>query len=293
MTGWLRSAAPNPYPRQPRGLAGGDSAGSQRVRLHAVTGAQGLGRMAGSETDLLRRYAETGDPALKEELVRRFLPLARSLALRYRGASEQLEDLIQVASLGLVKALDGFDLERGRSFIAYAAPTILGELRRHFRDRVWEVRLPRGLQERTMAVNEAAGALSDELGATPTVSQIATRLNLDDEEISEALQADEARRTLSLDVPRNRQDSESVPMVETVGQTEPGYDAVEAQLAAEEASLDERERRVLKLRFQDDLNQYEIGRRLGVSQMQVSRIMRRALRKLLAAVQGDGKPARV
>ena len=271
-------------------VAGGDSAGP---RLRPVTGAQRLGRMAGSETDLLRRYAETGDPALKEELVRRFLPLARSLALRYRGASEQLEDLIQVASLGLVKALDGFDLERGRSFVAYAAPTILGELRRHFRDRVWEVRLPRGLQERTMAVNEAAGALSDELAATPTVSQIAARLNLDDEEISEALQADEARRTLSLDVPRNRQDSESVPMVETVGQTEPGYDAVEAQLAAEEASLDERERRVLKLRFQDDLNQYEIGRRLGVSQMQVSRIMRRALRKLLAAVQGDGKPARV
>src|SRR3954464_1904185 len=174
------------------------------------------------ENRLLRDYAETGDPALKEELVRRFLPLARSLALRYRGSSEDIEDLFQVASLGLVKALDGFDLERGKSFIAYAAPTILGELRRHFRDRVWEVRLPRGLQERTMAVSEAAGELSDELGATPTVSQIATRLDLDDEAVSEALQADEARRTLSLDVPRNRQDRESVPMVETVGRTEPG-----------------------------------------------------------------------
>ena len=275
------------------GLNGGDSTTPSRARLHAVPGAQGLGRGAGDENDLLRSYAETGDPALKEELVCRFLPLARSLALRYRGASEQLEDLIQVASLGLVKALDGFDLERGRSFIAYAAPTILGELRRHFRDRVWEVRLPRGLQERTMAVSEAAGALSDELGATPTVSQIATRLDLDDEEVSEALQADEARRTLSLDVPRNRQDRESLPMVETVGRAELGYDAVEAQLAAEGAPLDDRERRVLKLRFEDDLNQYEIGRRLGVSQMQVSRIMRRALRKLLVAVQGDGKPARV
>jgi RNA polymerase sigma-B factor len=274
-------------------VAGGDSTGRSREWLHAVPGARGPGRIAGREIDLLRCYAETGDTALKEELVRRFLPLARSLALRYRGASEQVEDLIQVASLGLVKALDGFDLERGKSFIAYAAPTILGELRRHFRDRVWEVRLPRGLQERTMAVNEAAGALSDELGATPTVSQIATRLNLDDEEVSEALQADEARRTLSLDVPRNRQDRESLPMVETVGRTAPGYDAVEAQLAAEEAPLDERERRVLRLRFEEDLNQYEIGRRLGVSQMQVSRIMRRALRKLLSAVQGDGKPARV
>ena len=240
-----------------------------------------------TETELLRRYTETGDAELKEELVQRFLPLARSLALRYRGSSEDIEDLIQVASLGLVKALDGFDLERGKSFIAYAAPTILGELRRHFRDRVWEVRLPRGLQERTMAVSEAAGELSDDLGRTPTVSQIAERLNWDEEEVSEALQADEARRTLSLEVPRSREDTGSTTILESLGETEPGYDAVEAQLAAEDASLEERERRVLVLRFEHDLNQYEIGRRLGVSQMQVSRIMRRALGKLLAAVQAS------
>jgi RNA polymerase sigma-B factor len=242
------------------------------------------------ENDLLREYAETHDPRLKEELVKRFLPLARSLALRYRGASEQLEDLIQVASLGLVKALDGFDLERGRSFIAYAAPTILGELRRHFRDRVWELRLPRGLQERTMAVQEAAQKLAEELGQTPTVSQIAERLELTDEQVSEALQAEEARRTLSLDVPRSREDAESVPMVETVGAAETGYDRVEAQFAAEGAPLTDRERTVLRLRFEEDLNQYEIGRRLGVSQMQVSRIMRKALRKLLDAVQAEGPP---
>jgi RNA polymerase sigma-B factor len=240
-----------------------------------------------SETELLRRYVETRDPALKEELVHRFLPLARSLALRYRGSSENIEDLIQVASLGLVKALDGFDFERGTSFVAYAAPTILGELRRHFRDRVWEVRLPRGLQERTMAVNEAAAALSDELGASPTVSQIAERLQWEEDEVSEALQADEARRTLSLEVPRSREDVGSATILETLGETEPGYDAVEAQLAAEEAPLDDRERHVLRLRFEEDLNQYEIGRRLGVSQMQISRIMRRALRKLLAAVQAE------
>jgi RNA polymerase sigma-B factor len=245
------------------------------------------GRRSSAETKLLRRYAKTRDPALREELVGRFLPLARSLALRYRGSSEDIEDLIQVASLALVKALDGFDLERGESFVAYAAPTILGELRRHFRDRVWEVRLPRGLQEQTMAVNKAAGELSDELGRTPTVSQIAERLGLDDEKVSEALQADEARRTLSLEVRRSTEDVESTTIMETLGQTEPGYDAVEAQLAAEGAPLDERERRVLMLRFEDDLNQYEIGRRLGVSQMQVSRIMRGALRKLLVAVQAN------
>jgi RNA polymerase sigma-B factor len=254
----------------------------ERSELHALR----MDGMADDETALLRRYAETRDPALKEELVRRFLPLARSLALRYRGASEPLDDLIQVASLGLIKALDGFELERGRSFIAYAAPTILGELRRHFRDRVWEVRLPRGLQERTMSVAEMADKLSDELGRTPTVTQIAGRLGLEPDEVSEALQADEARRTLSLDLPRARDERESTPLVETVGRIEPGYDTVEAQLAAEEADLDDRERRVLSLRFEHGLSQHEIGRRLGVSQMQVSRIMRRALRNLLGAVQG-------
>ncbi len=249
------------------------------------------GQRPGDESELLRRYAQTHDPALKEELTHRFLPLARSLALRYRGASEQLEDLIQVASLGLIKALDGFDPERGRSFIAYAAPTILGELRRHFRDRVWELRLPRGLQERTMAVAEAAQKLSEELGRTPTAAQIAERLEITTEEVAEALQAEEARRTLSLDVPRSREDAESAPMVESVGTNEAGFDRVEAQLAAERAPLSDRERTVLRLRFEEDLNQYEIGRRLGVSQMQVSRIMRKALRKLLAAVQGEEEEA--
>ena len=243
-----------------------------------------------NEDALLRRYATTRDPQLKEELVRRFLPLARSLALRYRATPEPLEDLIQVASLGLVKALDGFDPERGKSFNAYAAPTILGELRRHFRDRVWELRLPRRLQERTMAVLEAAAALSEELGTTPTVSQIAERLELSEEEVLEAFEADSARRTLSLDGPRSREDMESVPMIETVGEPEAGYDRVEVQLVAEGARLTKRERTVLRLRFEDDLKQREIGRRLGVSQMQVSRIMRRALRKILEAVQGEELP---
>jgi RNA polymerase sigma-B factor len=142
-----------------------------------------------------------------------------------------------------------------------------------------------------MAVSEAAAELSDELGATPTVSQIAARLDWEEDEVSETLHADETRRTLSLDMPVSRMDRNSVPVVETVGRTELGYDAVEAQLAAEEARLDERERRVLRLRFEEDLNQYEIGRELGVSQMQVSRIMRRALRKLLVAVQGDARSA--
>jgi RNA polymerase sigma-B factor len=241
---------------------------------------------APEEDRLLRRYAESHDPELKAELSERFLPLARSLALRYRGTSEQLDDLFQVASLGLVKALDGFDPARGENFVAYAAPTILGELRRHFRDRVSDVRIPRGLQERAMAVSGAIRELSEEGGKTPTVSAIASRLELSEDEVSEALQADEARHTLSLDAPAGRADPDTASLGESVGEGEPGYERVEAKLAAAEAPLDERERTVLMLRFEADLTQYEIGRRVGVSQMQVSRIMRKALRKLLAAVQG-------
>jgi len=217
--------------------------------------------------------------------VRRFLPLARSLALRYRDTPESVDDLVQVASLGLVKALAGFDPARGASFPAYAAPTILGELRRHFRDHVWDLRLPRALQERTMVVRKAARALSDELGRTPTIPQIAERLELSEEEVFEAVEADSARRTLSLDAKRAPEDSESQPMVETIGRPEAGYVQVEDQLAAEKVSLTEREQTVLRLRFEHELPQHEIGRRLGISQMQVSRIMRGALRKLLEGLQ--------
>jgi RNA polymerase sigma-B factor len=237
---------------------------------------------------LLRRYAECGDNGLREELVDRFMPLARSLAMRYRGGSEPIDDLVQVANLGLVKAIDGFDPGRGKPFTAYAVPTILGELRRHFRDHVWPVHLPRSLQERTLEVEEAMTRLTEQLGRVPTVGQIAERLDLEREEVLDAMRADEARRTLSLDAPRLRDEEESVPMVETVASDEAGYDTVEASLSAGAAGLDEREWRVLRLRFVDQLNQYEIGERIGVSQMQVSRIIRAALRKLLGAVQGQG-----
>jgi RNA polymerase sigma-B factor len=242
------------------------------------------------EAQLLRRYARSRDPRLKEDLTRRFLPLARSVALRYRGASEPMEDLVQVASLGLVKALDGFDPSRGHSFSAYAVPTMLGELRRHFRDRVWSIHLPRGLQERTLDVREAVERLSDDLGHSPGPAQVAGRLGIGEREVLEALEADEARRTLSLDAPRKREEAESPPAVEAIGKRDLGFDAVESQMAAANVDLSSRERLVLRLRFGRNLNQYEIGRIVGVSQMQVSRIMRGALRKLLDAVRGAPAP---
>ena len=238
-----------------------------------------------NEEILLRRYAISRDPALREELVCRFMPLARSLALRYRRQTESLDDLIQVANLALVKAIDGFDPGRARPFTAYAVPTILGEIRRHFRDHVWNVRLPRGLQELTMRIDQATGRLTEELGRFPTAAQIAERLGTTTEEVLEGLEAGHARRTLSLDAPRAN-DEDAAPAVETLGDFELGFDRIEAQHAAERAGLDEREWRVLRMRFVDELTQLEIGRELGVSQMQISRISRKALNTLLGAVQG-------
>ena len=244
-----------------------------------------------SEEALLREYVRDPRPQLEAELVRRFMPLARSLAMRYRGGAERNEDLIQVASLALVKALRGYDPERGRRFAAYAAPTILGELRRHFRDHSWRIHMPRSLQERTLEVEKIAGELSEELGRTPTAKEVAGRSRVSEEDVLDVYQAREAQRSMSLDVPVLRDEADSVPMIETVGSVEGGFDAVEAQMAVERtARLDGREQEVIRMRFVDGLNQYEIGEALGVSQMQVSRVMRRGLAKLLEAVQGDEAP---
>jgi RNA polymerase sigma-B factor len=256
-----------------------------------TTHARGRARGCGGEhakrheATLFRRYFETRSADLREELVRRFMPLARALARRYGRRSEPLEDLIQVANLALVKAVDGFDPRRGRPFTAYAVPTILGELRRHFRDHVWMLRLPRGLGELTMELERATDALTEELGRQPSAAQLADRLGTSIEEVLEGIEAGHARRTRSLDAPV-RSDDESVSTLETVAESEPGYDRVEAQLAAEDAGLDEREWQVLRLRFADGLTQREIGQQLGVSQMQISRISRRALGKLLESVRG-------
>jgi RNA polymerase sigma-B factor len=240
-----------------------------------------------SDHILLLRYSERRSPELLEQLAERFMPLARSLAMRYHGGGEPLEDLVQVASLGLVKAIEGYDPSLGKPFNAYAVPTILGELRRHFRDRVWNLHLPRSLQEATMRVDGAVDKLTELNGRSPTVGEIAAHLEVDTEDVLEAMGAAEARRTLSLDAPRRGEDGETSAAIESVGSEDPGYDRVEAELASATADLSDRERLILELRFQQGMTQSEIGERLGVSQMQISRLMRRALRTLLDSVRGD------
>ena len=257
-------------------------------RTAVCEAAQGdpIGIAIGDEAVLLRRYGETRSECLREELVRRFMPLARSLAMRYRHGSESAEDLTQVANLGLLRAIDGFDPGRGTPFTAYAVPTILGQLRRHFRDNIWTLRLPRSLGELTLKIREARDGLTEELGSSPTADQIAARLEISTEEVLEGLEAERARGTRSLDAPVGT-DENLTPTVETIGRSEPGYDRVEAQLAADRAELDRNERQVLLLYYGGGATQREIGEQLGVSQMQISRISRRALRKLLASVRGE------
>jgi RNA polymerase sigma-B factor len=238
-----------------------------------------------SDAQLLAAYAETRDPRLRAALVERFLPLARSIAKRYRKAEEPFDDLLQVASLGLLKAVDRFDPARGIAFSSFAVPTIVGELRRHFRDRCWSVRPPRELQERALEVDKFRTELTTRLGRAPSVREIGQALELDDEQVLEALQAQQGMRAASLDAPRGSAEDNDATLADAHGSLDPELARAEhrATLARLFERLDEREQRVLRLRFEEDLTQEQIGHMVGVSQMQVSRIIRGAVAKLSAA----------
>jgi RNA polymerase sigma-B factor len=224
---------------------------------------------------------DAGDRRARDELIERFLPLARSLARRYMRSSEPLEDLVQVASLALVKAVDGYDGTRGVAFSSYAVPTIAGELKRHYRDRSWAVRPPRDLQDMALRVDRAAEKLSARLDRSPTVAELAAAIGVTDEEILEALQARTAYRGLSLQAPISGETSDTA-LQDTLAVNEDGYDHAEARVLLDglSAGLSTRSREVLRLRFEQDLTQAEIGARLGVSQMQISRILRHAIEQL-------------
>ncbi|MFP5363385.1 MAG: SigB/SigF/SigG family RNA polymerase sigma factor [Thermoleophilia bacterium] len=240
------------------------------------------------DRDLFIRYHGGGDSQARDQLVERFLPLARQLARRYQRASEPLDDLMQVASLGLIKAIDRFDPEREIAFSSYAVPTILGEIKRYFRDRTWAVRVPRDLQELTLRVDRAIGELSEELRRQPSVKEIGAAIGVEQEEILEALQAGGAYRAVSFDAPRAGGDDDVATIGDSVGIAEEGFDRAEerATLQSLMSTVTPRERDVLRMRFEDDMTQAEIGDIIGVSQMQVSRIIRQAIARLRAAADG-------
>src|SRR5215217_9638502 len=238
-----------------------------------------------TERLLLVRYHAHGDLAAREELVERFLPLARDLALRYTYTDQPFDDLLQVASLGLIKAIDRFEPDRGTKFTSYAAPTILGELKRHFRDKGWSLHVPRDLQERTLAVSRETEALSKKLGRSPKVREVADAIGCSVEDVLEAQEAAASYEAASLDAPAARDDDEAASLIDLMGDDDTSFELVESRdaIASTWRALPEVERRVLELRFMHDLTQREIGERIGYSQMHVSRLLRRALDRLETA----------
>jgi RNA polymerase sigma-B factor len=236
---------------------------------------------------LFERWQQERDDAAREALVERFLPLARSLARRYARSSEPFEDLLQVASLGLLKALDRFDAARGYQFESFAVPTILGEMRRYFRDSGWAVHIPRGTQECALKVRDAQESFANEHGHAPTVNQLAQYLELDTEQVIDALQAIQAYETLSLDAPPPHAEDDAGSYADATGEDDERYELVEldATVTSVLANVPARERLILHMRFVEDLTQTEIASRVGISQMQVSRLLRRTLEQLRALAQ--------
>ena len=232
--------------------------------------------------ELFVRLREHGDGRAREELVQRFLPLARKLARRYAGAREPFDDLLQVASLGLVKAVDRFDPERGTAFSSFAVPTILGELKRYFRDLGWSVHVPRGAQELALKVEDARQKLTAKTGRTPSVSVLAEYTELSVEEVLEGLETAGAHHSVSLDAPQDDGEGGSATLADMIGDVDGRFEIVDASLtiAAATHTLSARERRVLMLRFVEDQTQTQIAEVVGLSQMQVSRILRATLEKL-------------
>ncbi|MEA2157606.1 MAG: polymerase sigma-B factor [Solirubrobacteraceae bacterium] len=271
----------------------------ERMRMTADdrSGATGRGAERSREDrELFLRYRE-GDLQAREQLVERFLPLARQLARRYQRASEPLDDLLQVASMGLIKAIDRFDAEREIAFSSYAVPTILGEIKRHFRDRTWAVRVPRDLQELTLKVDRAVGKLSEDLRRQPSVAEIGEAVGADEEDVLEALQAGGAYRAVSFEAPRGAGtggEEDVTTLADSIGIDEEGFDRAEerATLARLLSNVTPREREVLRMRFEQDMTQAEIGAVIGVSQMQVSRVIRHALTRLRAAADDPGPATR-
>jgi RNA polymerase sigma-B factor len=260
------------------------------TQLRRPRRAGALGRV--STEILFERCQRHGDARARDELVERFLPLARKLARRYSGAREPFDDLLQVASLGLVKAVDRYDLSRGTAFSSFAVPTILGELKRYFRDLGWAVHVPRGAQERAVKVEEAQQTLSARSGRAPTVPEIAQYLEFSIEDVLDALETSRAHHASSLDAPYDDGEGESGTVVDSFGGEDPGLRLVVDRVTVGEAArhLSAREREVLALRFVEDMTQTQIAEQIGVSQMQVSRILRRAIASL-SEFTGAGTPA--
>ena len=239
------------------------------------------------EQELLRRIHELGDLQARDQLAEEMLPLARALAGRYAGRGEPLDDLVQVACVGIMKAIDGFDITREVRFSSYATPTVLGEIKRHFRDRTWALHVPRGTQELQLKVAKARDDLTHDLGRSPTVAELAGKVEASMEDVLDALQSAQAHRTRSFDEPAG----EDSTLAESLGSADPELGRAEMRVLLDSAFdvLSDRDREILRLRFEEDMTQTEISERIGVSQMQVSRLIRQALARLRLDIESANR----
>ena len=235
-----------------------------------------------SDKALLRRYHEQGDLAAREQLIEQYLSLVRSLARRYAYRGEQLDDLVQIGAIGLIKAIDRFDLDRGVELTTYATPNIIGEIKRHFRDKGWSVRVPRSLQELNVQLSKLIEEQTVELGRSPTIPELAKASGQEEELVVEAIESGRAYTSISLSTGGGGDDDGELDPLESLGVEETQYEVSEdrALLAPGFRVLDERERMILHLRFFKGLTQSQIAQQVGISQMHVSRLIRRALEKI-------------
>jgi RNA polymerase sigma-B factor len=238
---------------------------------------------------LLRRYHEDGDLQAREQLIEQYMSLVRSLARRYSYRGEQLEDLVQIGAIGLIKAIDRFDLERGVELTTYATPNIIGEIKRHFRDKGWSVRVPRGLQELNVQLSRLVEQLTVQFSRSPTIPELAKAAGVEEEEVLEALESGRAYTSLSLSVGGGGGEDDDLDPLESLGTEEHQYEVSEdrAVLAPGFKALDQRERQILQLRFFEGLTQSQIAQQVGMSQMHVSRLIRRSLEKIRETIAED------
>jgi RNA polymerase sigma-B factor len=239
---------------------------------------------------LLRRYHEDGDLEARRQLIEQAMPLVRALAARYSYRGEQFEDLVQIGAIGLIKAIDRFDVDRGVELTAYAAPNIVGEIKRHFRDVAWAVHVPRGLRELNVRLSRIVEQLTAELGRSPTNPELAKAANVDEERVVEALESGRAYAPLSLSVPTDDTETDR-DRIGWLATDETEYDVAEdgALLATGFNALGERERQILRLSFFEGMTQAQIAQVVGLSQMHISRLIRSALAEIGEAIAVDGE----
>ena len=269
-----------------------EQARAQRLAPHAGDHAF-AGRAAwdkGRTRELFERYKNKGDASARDQLVMNHLNLVRFLASKFKNRGEPVEDLVQVGTIGLIKAIDRFDPERGLEFTTYATPTIMGEIKRHFRDKGWSVRVPRRLQELSSKVNQATDELTNQLQHTPSVEEIAEHLGTSVEEVLEAMESSSAYSSVPLEGGGSSDDEEAPSIIDHYATEDADLAASDDRIVLEQAIADfsPREQEVIRMRFVDGLTQVEIAERLGVSQVQVSRLLRRTLRRLQDKIDPEG-----